>query len=701
MVGGHRIPQVNQGAGPGNGGDRPRLGGQAGEKRGLLDVGAGRVPLIKAGGVGGDLPPFGGPFKHLPVSPAKLVGGDAFGDDFPYLTGGGPQVAQVDVGAVGGPSEGVPGQVDVHRARQGVGDHQRRGGQVVGPHQRADPPLEVAVAGQHRRRHQIIFGDGGGDGGRQGAGVADAGGAPVADGVETQGLQVVGQPRLPQVVGHHFGAGGEGGFHPRAAGQSQAPGFAGQKPRPHHHLRVGSVGATGDGRDHHRPIRQFKRAAVQFHSGGPLRGAVSGESVAQVGGPLLFHRRQGDAVLGAAGPGQRRLHPSHVQFVPGGVGDFPGVVPPQPLQLRVAAHGFHQLRGPSGEPQVVQGAVVDGEETAGGPVFGGHVGDGGPVGHRHGIQSRPVELHELAHHPRLPQQFGYAQHQVGGGGPLRQAPGQFHPHHLRRQHVDGAAHHGRFRFDAAHPPAQHPQSVDHGGVGVQADQRIRVKGRSVVPHHFRQVFQVDLVDDAGGGGHHPEVVESRLPPFQELVALPVAFKLFAGVDGQGVGGVVSVHLHRMVDHQVAGGQRVDPAGGLRVAGHAHDGVPHGGQVHQRRYPGEVLQHHPPRRERDFGGGHFGRVVGGEGQNVFFVYRPSVAVAQGRLQQHLDGIGQGVDVPMVAQGVQAVNGPAAEGRIYFPGGAERVVWGVHRIPRFSGCRRSFGRWFPFYFACGGM
>ena len=77
-------------------------------------------------------------------------------------------------------------QVDIHRAGQGVGDHQRRRGQVVRPHVGVDPSLEVAVARKHGDRDQVVFLDRLADGRGQGSRIADAGGAAVADQVETK-----------------------------------------------------------------------------------------------------------------------------------------------------------------------------------------------------------------------------------------------------------------------------------------------------------------------------------------------------------------------------------------------------------------------------------------------------------------------------------------------------------------------------------
>src|SRR5579871_1959020 len=43
--------------------------------------------------------------------------------------------------------------------------------------------------------------------------------------------------------------------------------------------------------------------------------------------------------------------------------------------------------------------------------------------------------------------------------------------HLRDEHGDGLAEHGGLGLDPPHPPAEHAQTVDHGGVRVGAHQR--------------------------------------------------------------------------------------------------------------------------------------------------------------------------------------------------------------------------------------
>src|SRR3546814_9261175 len=90
--------------------------------------------------------------------------------------------------------------------------------------------------------------------------------------------------------------------------------------------------------------------------------------------------------------------------------------------------------------------------------------------------------------------------------------------------------------------------------------------RSVRPfsgeHDARQVFQVDLVADAGVRWHHFEVIECLLCPAQQLIAFHVALELEFGIGGGGVGPAEYVGNDGVVDDQLAGYQRIDA---LRVA----------------------------------------------------------------------------------------------------------------------------------------
>ena len=120
-------------------------------------------------------------------------------------------------------------EVDVHRPGERVGHAQRRRGEVVHLHVGVDPALEVAVARQHGDDCEVLGADDVGDLLGQRAAVADAGRAAVADEVEAELVQVLGQPGPVEVLGHDLRARRERGLDPRldlepASGPRCAPG---------------------------------------------------------------------------------------------------------------------------------------------------------------------------------------------------------------------------------------------------------------------------------------------------------------------------------------------------------------------------------------------------------------------------------------------------------------------------------------------
>ncbi|MNM87758.1 hypothetical protein D3C81_999470 [compost metagenome] len=91
-------------------------------------------------------------------------------------------------------------------------------------------------------------------------------------------------------------------------------------------------------------------------------------------------------------------------------------------------------------------------------------------------------------------------------------------------------------------------------MGVGADQGVgEGVGAAVLvlgPDGAPEVFQVDLVADAGARWHHAEVIEGILAPAQEGVAFAVALHFDVDVLAEGLLSAVAVDHHRMVDHQV-------------------------------------------------------------------------------------------------------------------------------------------------------
>ncbi len=248
------------------------------------------------------------------------------------------------------------------------------------------------------------------------------------------------------------------------------------------------------------PSRVIVAVALRFGpAAAPVLGLALDSSSGSAVGERFLHVVQAHAILRPAGPGQARLDGAQVERQRVGIDRFRrrgGVE--QALFLGVRLDELHQRLGPAGEPQETQRLGIDGEDAARGPVLGGHVGDGGPVGQRQVSQAGAIELDEFAHHAFLAQHLGHGQHQVRRGGPLGQSAFQPEADHLGDEHRHGLAQHGRLRFDAADAPAQHAQPVDHGRVRIGAHQGIGVgqgvRFRRVISEdHAGQVFQIDLV----------------------------------------------------------------------------------------------------------------------------------------------------------------------------------------------------------------
>jgi len=314
---------------------------------------------------------------------------------------------------------------------------------------------------------------------------------------------------------------------------------------------------------------------------------------------------------------------------------------------------------PAGEAEVVEGDIVDGEDGAGGAVLGGHVADGGPVLQRDLGDPGSVELDELAHHAVLAEQLGDGEDEVGGGGAGRLAAGEAEAHHRREEHGQRLAEHGGLGLDAAHPPAQHAEPIDHGGVGVGADQGVAV-GAAVVggEDHPCEVLEVDLVTDAGAGWHHPKAVEGLLGPAQQLVALDVPLILDVDVGVVRPGGPRRLGDHRVVHHQLHRHEGVDLGG---VTAQLGEGVAHGGQVHHAGDPGEVLHQDPLGGQGDLGGVGTPLAVPfrspapvGHRLDITRVDGDAVLVTEEVLQHHLDGVRQAGDVEPVGQGIDPID-----------------------------------------------
>ena len=234
---------------------------------------------------------------------------------------------------------------------------------------------------------------------------------------------------------------------------------------------------------------------------------------------------------------------------------------------------------------------VDREKTNRRAVFRGHIADRGTVSDRQAGCARAAELDKFAHHLFAAQHLGDREDQIGGGDPAAQLAFELNADHVGGQQIDRLSKHAGLGFDASHPPAQHTDSIDHGGVAVGADQCIGVVDvvARVMVYTTRQVFEVDLVDNAKAGGHDAKRVECLHSPLHELVTFLVALKFELHVQVERPGCAEVVDHDRMVNDQVDWHEWLDA---LRILALAHRDVAHGRQIRQQWNASEVLQHDP-------------------------------------------------------------------------------------------------------------
>ena len=120
--------------------------------------------------------------EHIGVDGGGYGGGD--------LGLGGPDVFEVDRGAGLILAQRLGGEVVTDVTGEGVGDDQRGRHEVVGSDFRGDAALEVAVAGEDRDGDEGVDFNCCADIGGQGAGVSDAGGTTIPNGIETECVEV-------------------------------------------------------------------------------------------------------------------------------------------------------------------------------------------------------------------------------------------------------------------------------------------------------------------------------------------------------------------------------------------------------------------------------------------------------------------------------------------------------------------------------
>ena len=183
------------------------------------------------------------------------------------------------------------------------------------------------------------------------------------------------------------------------------------------------------------------------------------------------------------------------------------------------------------------------------------------------------------------------------------------------------------------------------------------------------------MDDAGVRRDDLEVVERLLAPAQEGVALAVPPVVLLDVLRQSRPARERVDLHRVVDHELRGQQRVDAR---RVAAEVAHRDAYGGEIDDRRHPREVLEQHARGRERDLRSRLGLRVPAGDRLDLVDAGPPVRLGAEHVLEQDPQRVRQPEDVVLRLEGFEPDDlvalGPDAQRRA----GSEAVRGGGHHL-----------------------
>ncbi len=145
------------------------------------------------------------------------------------------------------------------------------------------------------------------------AGVADAGGAAIADRVEAERVQLRRQAGLVEVLGHHLAAGRQRGLHPGLRVEAERAGLLRHQPGRDQHRRVRGVGAGRDRGDHDVAVADARSWCRRPRPCGrrrwPARPGLGELGVEGAGGVPERH-----PVLRPLRPGERRLDRRQVEL---------------------------------------------------------------------------------------------------------------------------------------------------------------------------------------------------------------------------------------------------------------------------------------------------------------------------------------------------------------------------------------------------
>src|SRR5438477_5041311 len=196
------------------------------------------------------------------------------------------------------------------------------------------------------------------------------------------------------------------------------------------------------------------------------------------------------------------------------------------------------------------------------------------------------------------------------------------------------------------------------------------------------------MDDPDSGRNESESFESLLAPFQELVALAIAFEFHFHVQAQRFCRAGEIDLHRVIDHEIDWHERFDD---FRIAAQFLHRASHRGEIYDQRNAGEILQDDARDHEWDFlVRGRF-RIPICERLDILPPDLFSIAISQDRFEDDANADRQPRDFPdalLLERGQGMKKSTAAVTGVEFLQRFKFVRHDETGLTRFTGLRRDF-------------
>jgi len=561
----------------------------------------------------------------------------------------GPDVLQEDILTFLILTDGFGVEVNVEGTSEGIGNNERRRGQIVGSGQGMDSAFEVSVTRKDGTSNEITFLDSFRDFLGEVTGVTDTGHATVTSNVETEFIKELVDTGLLEIFSDDTRSWGEGSLDVRLDLQSFGQGVSGNETSSHHDTWVRGVGAGSDGSNNDITMSNGVFISFKFEFDFLVKlvfsktEALEADLVSEAGIPILLHVVKSDSVVGSLGSRDATSNSGEIKFE--GIsenGVFLGAIidSEETLSLKILLNVSNLVAGSVGLSKILKSTSINWEVTHSGTVFGGHVSNGGSVSEGKSVDTRSVEFDEFADDTLLSEHFSDGQDQISGGGGLGKFTSELETNNLGQDHGDRLTKHGGFTFDTTNTPGNNTKTVNHGGVGVSSDKGIRVEGSVAIEDDSGKIFKIDLMDDTRSGRNNQEVVEGILSPLQEFESFVVSLEFHLFVLFKGIGGSGKIDLDGVINNEI---DRAKGINLIRASSESDHSISHGSKINNGRDTSEILKDDSGGLEGDFNTSSGILFPIEDLVDIRFLDGEVVTVSDGTLEEDSDGEGELLDI----------------------------------------------------------